>query len=82
MDRETWWAIVHRVAKSWTRLKQLLCTHALQMKVVVRVSCSGVGIFLYFIIIFFLSRGRSFYFNFMGSFPHFYGALIAFVKSS
>ena len=53
MDRETWWAIVHRVAKSWTRLKQLLCTHALQMKVVVRVSCSGVGIFLYFIIIFF-----------------------------
>ena len=22
-DREAWWAIVHRVAKSWTRLKQL-----------------------------------------------------------
>ena len=22
-DRETWWAIVHRVAKSQTRLKQL-----------------------------------------------------------
>ena len=23
MDRRAWWAIVHRVAKSWTRLKQL-----------------------------------------------------------
>jgi len=23
MDRGAWWAAVHRVAKSWTRLKQL-----------------------------------------------------------
>ena len=23
VDRRAWWAIVHRVAKSWTRLKQL-----------------------------------------------------------
>ena len=23
MDRETWWAMVHRVAKSWTKVKQL-----------------------------------------------------------
>ena len=23
MDREAWWAIVHRVAESWTQLKQL-----------------------------------------------------------
>ena len=23
MDREAWWAIVHGVAKSWTRLKRL-----------------------------------------------------------
>ena len=23
MDRRAWWGIVHRVAKSWTRLKQL-----------------------------------------------------------
>ena len=23
MDRGAWWGIVHRVAKSWTRLKQL-----------------------------------------------------------
>ena len=23
LDREAWWAIVHRVAKSWTQLKQL-----------------------------------------------------------
>ena len=23
MDREAWWAIVHRVAKSWTRLNRL-----------------------------------------------------------
>ena len=23
MDRVAWWAIVHRVTKSWTRLKQL-----------------------------------------------------------
>ena len=29
MDRGAWWAIVHEVAKSWTRLKQL-STHALQ----------------------------------------------------
>ena len=27
MDRELWWATVHRVAKSWTRLKQL-STHS------------------------------------------------------
>ena len=27
MDRRTWWTIVHRVRKSWTRLKQQ-CTHA------------------------------------------------------
>ena len=29
MDREAWWATVHRVTKSWTRLKQLntnVCT--------------------------------------------------------
>ena len=24
MDREAWWATVHRVAKSWTQLKQLI----------------------------------------------------------
>ena len=23
MDRETWWATVHRVTKSWTQLKRL-----------------------------------------------------------
>ena len=23
MDREAWWATVHRVTKSWTRLKRL-----------------------------------------------------------
>ena len=31
MDRGTWWAIVHRITKSWTRLNQLSiheCTHA------------------------------------------------------
>ena len=29
MDRGTWWATVHRVSKSWTRLKWLsTCTHA------------------------------------------------------
>ena len=27
MDRGAWWAIVHRVTNSWTRLKQL-STHA------------------------------------------------------
>ena len=27
MDRGAWWATVHRVTKSWTRLKQL-STHA------------------------------------------------------
>ena len=27
MDREAWWATVHRVAKSWTQLKQL-STHS------------------------------------------------------
>ena len=27
IDRGTWWAVVHRVAKSWTGLKQL-STHA------------------------------------------------------
>ena len=27
MDRGAWWATVHRVAKTQTRLKQLSCTH-------------------------------------------------------
>ena len=27
MDRGTWWAIVHGVAKSQTRLSDLACTH-------------------------------------------------------
>jgi len=27
MDRGAWQATVHRVAKSWTRLKQLSCMH-------------------------------------------------------
>ena len=27
MDRGAWWAMVHRIAKSWTQLKQL-STHA------------------------------------------------------
>ena len=31
MDREAWWATVHEVAKSWTRLKQLSSTHILSM---------------------------------------------------
>ena len=26
MDREAWWATVHRVTKSWTRLKRLDAT--------------------------------------------------------
>ena len=30
-DREAWWATVHEVAKSWTRLKQLSSTHILSM---------------------------------------------------
>ena len=29
MDRGAWWATVHRVAKSWTRLSHLACKHAL-----------------------------------------------------
>ena len=29
MDKGAWQAIVHRVAKSWTRLSDLTCTHAL-----------------------------------------------------
>ena len=32
MDRRAWWAIVHRVAKSWTQLKQLSCTHGLALR--------------------------------------------------
>ena len=27
MDKGVWWAVIHRVAKSWTRCKQL-STHA------------------------------------------------------
>ena len=30
MDRAVWWAMVHRVAKSWTQLNSLACTHAKQ----------------------------------------------------
>ena len=29
MDRGAWWATVHRVAQSWTRLNDLACTHIL-----------------------------------------------------
>ena len=32
MDRGAWWAAVHGIAKSWTRLKRL-CMHALQSQV-------------------------------------------------
>ena len=35
MDRETWWATVHGVAKSWTRLSNWECTHSLKLS-----SCS------------------------------------------
>ena len=27
MDREAWWATVHRMAKSWTQLRNLACTY-------------------------------------------------------
>ena len=35
MDREAWWATVHRVAESWTRLSDITFTfhfHALEEK--------------------------------------------------
>ena len=33
MDRGAWWAVVHRVAKSWTRLKRLsMHAHAENLK--------------------------------------------------
>ena len=32
MDRGAWWAAVHRVAQSRTRLKQLSMQHALEKK--------------------------------------------------
>ena len=31
MDRGVWWAAVHRVAKSWTRLSDLACTHEAEL---------------------------------------------------
>ena len=30
MDRGAWWAAVHRVAKSWTRLKKTFFAHTLK----------------------------------------------------
>ena len=32
MDRGAWWAAVHGVARSQTRLKQLRCMHALEKR--------------------------------------------------
>ena len=32
MDRGAWWAMVHRIAKSWTQLKQLACMRGLSVK--------------------------------------------------
>ena len=34
MDRGTWWAIVHRFAKSWTQLKQLSTADRVQKKAI------------------------------------------------
>ena len=28
MDRGAWWATVHRITKSWIRLRHLACMHA------------------------------------------------------
>ena len=33
MDREAWWATVHRVAKSWTRLKQFSTSTWIEMSI-------------------------------------------------
>ena len=32
MDRGAWWAMVHRIAKSWTQLKHLACMRGLSVK--------------------------------------------------
>ena len=40
MDREVWWAIAHRVAKSWTRLEQLSIQHVLKTRRNHRSECS------------------------------------------
>ena len=32
-DREAWWATVHRVAKSWTQLKQLSTSTWIEMSI-------------------------------------------------
>ena len=38
MDRGTWWATVHRAAKSWTRLKRLI-THRRYWAIIVSFEC-------------------------------------------
>ena len=41
MDRGAWWAAVHGVAKSWTRLKQLSAHTGLQNGLQVGAGCLG-----------------------------------------
>ena len=48
MDRGAWWAIVHGVAKSWTRLKQL-STHESVTSIIVMLSCNFMLLFFTFI---------------------------------
>ena len=43
MDRGAWWATVHRVTKSWTRLKQPsmhACMHRVMKQKLTRVNCN------------------------------------------
>ena len=39
MDRATWWAIVHKVAKSWTQLKWQLC-----ISIILLITCKSKAI--------------------------------------
>ena len=52
MHRGVRWATVHEVAKTWTQLKQLTCTHALYHKLnslmYVNPFCDPVICFVYF----------------------------------
>ena len=42
MDRGAWWAMVHRVAKSWTHCSVLACMHILQKYRTTRNQCKTV----------------------------------------
>ena len=58
MDRGVWWATVHRVAKSWTKLKRLRCSNIVPsdwlvlLNIIPLISAHGIDLYVSIVISF------------------------------